>query len=294
MVASASHQLLVLNSRRTAPRLSYFRSLPCTPYKPLILADFLPVVPHPDFIPPPPPPSPAQSFLMFLSKRFVATCAALLFGSLAHAAPADTPISPGFPYGSQKVRGVNLGGWLVLEVCSLHLPNIACTGWSRRYSMHVNHYSDALCLAPLGSLGLRQVSSTTLATRTLSTSGHLDNYKTAATLLPSSRITGTLGSRSPTLPPSLLLGKLWIHSSLTEWNCLQSLVLTYRRFPAFYRLNHVRIPIGFWAFDVSGGEPYIQGQLPFLQKAVVWARNHNIKVIVDLHGAPGSQNGYVH
>ncbi len=25
-------------------------------------------------------------------------------------------ITPGFPYGSQKVRGVNLGGWLVLEV----------------------------------------------------------------------------------------------------------------------------------------------------------------------------------
>jgi hypothetical protein len=23
----------------------------------------------------------------------------------------------GFPYGSQKVRGVNLGGWLLLEVC---------------------------------------------------------------------------------------------------------------------------------------------------------------------------------
>lgn len=26
--------------------------------------------------------------------------------------------TPGFPYGSQKVRGVNLGGWLVLEVCT--------------------------------------------------------------------------------------------------------------------------------------------------------------------------------
>lgn len=25
-------------------------------------------------------------------------------------------ITPGFPYGSEKVRGVNLGGWLVLEV----------------------------------------------------------------------------------------------------------------------------------------------------------------------------------
>jgi aryl-phospho-beta-D-glucosidase BglC (GH1 family) len=28
---------------------------------------------------------------------------------------ADNPINPGFPYGQQKVRGVNLGGWLVLE-----------------------------------------------------------------------------------------------------------------------------------------------------------------------------------
>jgi glucan 1,3-beta-glucosidase len=57
-------------------------------------------------------------------------------------------------------------------------------------------------------------------------------------------------------------------------------------------LNHVRLPIGYWAWDVSGGEPYIQGQLPYLQKAVTWAKNHGLKVIVDLHGAPGSQNGY--
>lgn len=26
------------------------------------------------------------------------------------------PFAPGFPYGSEAVRGVNLGGWLVLEV----------------------------------------------------------------------------------------------------------------------------------------------------------------------------------
>lgn len=30
--------------------------------------------------------------------------------------PTIFGIAPGFPYGSQKVRGVNLGGWLVLEV----------------------------------------------------------------------------------------------------------------------------------------------------------------------------------
>jgi glucan 1,3-beta-glucosidase len=59
-----------------------------------------------------------------------------------------------------------------------------------------------------------------------------------------------------------------------------------------FRLNHVRIPIGFWAYDVAPGEPYISGQHDYLLKAITWAANCNIKVIVDLHGVPGSQNGY--
>jgi len=50
------------------------------------------------------------------------------------------------------------------------------------------------------------------------------------------------------------------------------------------RLNHVRLPIGYWAFEVGPGEPYIQGQLPYLTKAITWAENHRLKVIVDLHG----------
>jgi glucan 1,3-beta-glucosidase len=58
------------------------------------------------------------------------------------------------------------------------------------------------------------------------------------------------------------------------------------------RLNHVRIPIGYWAYEVGPGEPYIQGQHAYLLKAVSWAATHNLKVIIDLHGAPGSQNGY--
>src|SRR5882762_5452303 len=40
----------------------------------------------------------------------------------AHSRPmpmwnTQLPFTIGFPYGSQPVRGVNLGGWLVLEVC---------------------------------------------------------------------------------------------------------------------------------------------------------------------------------
>ena len=60
-----------------------------------------------------------------------------------------------------------------------------------------------------------------------------------------------------------------------------------------FRLNHVRIPIGYWAYEVASGEPYIQGQYEYLLKAIGWAGKHGLKVIIDLHGVPGSQNGYV-
>ncbi|KAF5368609.1 hypothetical protein D9758_002201 [Tetrapyrgos nigripes] len=57
-------------------------------------------------------------------------------------------------------------------------------------------------------------------------------------------------------------------------------------------LNTVRVPIGYWAFEVSNGEPYIQGQIPYLRKALEWGNAHGLQVIIDLHGAPESQNGY--
>lgn len=53
---------------------------------------------------------------------------------------------------------------------------------------------------------------------------------------------------------------------------------------AIVRLNHVRIPIGYWAFDVGPGEPYIQGQLPYLVKAVAWAEKYDLKVVPELYG----------
>ncbi|KLO17187.1 glycoside hydrolase family 5 protein [Schizopora paradoxa] len=53
-------------------------------------------------------------------------------------------------------------------------------------------------------------------------------------------------------------------------------------------LNHVRIPLGFW----SSVAPYIPGAWPYLLKALNWAKANSLNVILDLHGAPGSQNGY--
>lgn len=57
-------------------------------------------------------------------------------------------------------------------------------------------------------------------------------------------------------------------------------------------LNHVRIPIGYWAFRLLDNDPYVQGQEEYLDKAIQWARNCGLKVWVDFHGAPGSQNGF--
>lgn len=38
--------------------------------------------------------------------------------------------------------------------------------------------------------------------------------------------------------------------------------------------------------------PYITGAWPYILKALDWAAAHNIYIIMDLHGAPGSQNGF--
>ncbi|CEP63033.1 glucan 1,3-beta-glucosidase LALA0_S07e00892g [Lachancea lanzarotensis] len=58
-------------------------------------------------------------------------------------------------------------------------------------------------------------------------------------------------------------------------------------------LNFVRIPIGYWAFQKLDSDPYVKGsQEYYLDQAIQWARNNNLKVWVDLHGAAGSQNGF--
>jgi hypothetical protein len=56
-------------------------------------------------------------------------------------------------------------------------------------------------------------------------------------------------------------------------------------------LNAIRIPIGYWAVDVRPDEPYVTGQYPYLIQAVQWSSEFGFQVMIDLHGAPGSQNG---
>ncbi|WVQ80824.1 hypothetical protein IAT38_002931 [Cryptococcus sp. DSM 104549] len=65
----------------------------------------------------------------------------------------------------------------------------------------------------------------------------------------------------------------------------------FKRF-ANYSLNTVRIPMGYWSWtDPEEFEPYIQGQLPYLERALNWSSMYGLDVLMDLHGLPGGQNG---
>ncbi|KAK1350217.1 putative glucan 1,3-beta-glucosidase A [Heracleum sosnowskyi] len=60
-------------------------------------------------------------------------------------------------------------------------------------------------------------------------------------------------------------------------------------------LNAVRIPVGWWiASDPTPPKPYVGGSLAALDNAFKWAKKYSLLVIVDLHAAPGSQNGNDH
>jgi aryl-phospho-beta-D-glucosidase BglC (GH1 family) len=139
----------------------------------------------------------------------------------------QVPFSPSFPYGSEPVRGVNLGGWLVLE------PWITPSLFDETGNPAI-----------------------------------VDEW--------------TFGQYQDS---NVVRAKLTEH-----WNTW----ITESDFEAIAAagLNHVRIPIGYWAYDVGPGEPYISGQHNYLLQAIAWAATYNLKVIVDLHGVPGSQNGF--
>ncbi|KAI0415601.1 glycoside hydrolase family 5 protein [Xylaria grammica] len=61
---------------------------------------------------------------------------------------------------------------------------------------------------------------------------------------------------------------------------------------ASYGLNTIRIPVGFWIKEdlVESDEYYPRGGLQYLDRLVGWASDAGLYVIMDLHGAPGSQS----
>ncbi|MGR8940998.1 MAG: glycoside hydrolase family 5 protein [Gammaproteobacteria bacterium] len=66
-------------------------------------------------------------------------------------------------------------------------------------------------------------------------------------------------------------------------------------------INAVRIPVGHWLFGSgypyhraygASEQPYVVGGLDILDKAFDWAEAYGVQIVLDLHAAPGCQNGF--
>ncbi|AEO64096.1 glycoside hydrolase family 5 protein [Thermothielavioides terrestris NRRL 8126] len=60
-------------------------------------------------------------------------------------------------------------------------------------------------------------------------------------------------------------------------------------------LDHVRIPFSYWAVQTYDGDPYLfRTSWRYLLRGIEWCRRYGLRVNLDLHGLPGSQNGWNH
>lgn len=155
--------------------------------------------------------------------------AALSILAAALAAPAEKQ-GVDFRWGTDKIRGVNIGGWLVLEPWIT--PSIFDAANKNRPEKDI-----------------------------------VDEYTLSEKLGPDAALA--------------VLRKHW--DSFVTWQDFNKI-----KDAGF---NIVRIPIGYWAYDTFDS-PYVKGAAAYIDAAVDWARLLGLKIVIDLHGAPGSQNGY--
>ena len=66
-------------------------------------------------------------------------------------------------------------------------------------------------------------------------------------------------------------------------------------------MNAVRLPVGHWLFGKNypyhpaygdSRHPYVEGGLAIVDQVMQWAEEYGLAVILDLHAAPGCQNGF--
>ncbi|TFY50297.1 hypothetical protein EVJ58_g11106, partial [Rhodofomes roseus] len=132
------------------------------------------------------------------------------------------PMNETFQYGTDNIRGVNLGGWLVPE------PFMQVSAYAYSYNL-MNETSQG---------GLEGVLT--------------NHYETFITEQDFAEIAGA-------------------------------------------GLNHVRIPIGYWAIETWAGEPFLaKVSWTYFLKAIEWARKYGLRINLDFHALPGSQNGWNH
>lgn len=133
-----------------------------------------------------------------------------------------------FPYGKQPIRGVNVGGWLVVE------PFITPSFFEE--------YSDDV----------------------------IDDWTLAK----------SMGA-----------------TAKDEFEKHYATFITEQSFKEIRDagFDHVRIPYGYWAVTTYDGDPYVpRVSWRYLLRAIEYCRKYGLRVSLDMHAAPGSQNGWNH
>lgn len=144
--------------------------------------------------------------------------------------PHVPPLNQNFSYGTQPIRGVNLGGWLSIE------PFITPSFFSRY---------------PL-------------------TDGVVDEW--------------TLSQKLGSSAASVIEKHYATFISEEDFAEMQAA-----------GLDHVRIQYSYWAVKTYDGDPYVpQISWRYLLRAIEYCRKYGLRVNLDLHGIPGSQNGWNH
>ncbi|KZS99132.1 glycoside hydrolase [Sistotremastrum niveocremeum HHB9708] len=154
------------------------------------------------------------------------------FNNGARAQSWSPALNETFRYGIDKIRGVNLGGWLVTE--PFIVPSLYET-WVNTSTPAVDEWGLSANMAANNSFA------------------DLENhYATFITEQDFAEIAGA-------------------------------------------GLNFVRIPLAYWAIETRGDEPFLaKTSWTYFLKAIEWARKYGIRINVDLHAVPGSQNGWNH
>ncbi|KAF9239593.1 exo-beta-1,3-glucanase [Melanogaster broomeanus] len=149
------------------------------------------------------------------------------FNNNAQANSWTPPLNQTFQFGTDRIFGVNLGGWLTTEPKYQTTTPQAVDEWT---------LSEAMAADTAGG-GLSQLET---------------HYQTFITEQDFAEIAGA-------------------------------------------GLNFVRIPLPYWAIETRVGEPFLaQTCWKYFLKAIQWARKYGIRINLDFHALPGSQNGWNH
>ncbi|KAF8350820.1 exo-beta-1,3-glucanase [Amanita rubescens] len=172
------------------------------------------------------------------------------FNNGARAQSWTPALNETFNYGTDKIRGVNIGGWLNTEPFMQ-----VSTQLSVPIRNHLFFRTPAL-FEPFANAA----------------NPAIDEWTLSANLAANGQLQSQLVKHYQTF--------------ITEQDFAEI---------AASGLNFVRIALPYWAIEVRAGEPFLpQVSWTYFLKGIQWARKYGLRINLDFHALPGSQNGWNH